>query len=360
MEIFTRCSSRLSRRMFLGSALATGAAAFAPRSVWAEMGEIPPDLRTPYKFNRLVVAASHQPGAFDSESVDAPFVFRHGRRFYMTYIGFDGQGYQTGLASSRDLVTWNKEGLILPRDPQNPVTRYNVALTWILRENNVFSSGKLKKVNGRYLGTYHAYPQPGYEEGPAVIGLASSADLHHWDVQPPCLFPQDGAPWEHAGLYKACLFETGGDYYLFYNAKDQPHHWREQSGFATSQDLKTWVRFEGNPVVRNGGLGSPDERFASDPCVLRYRHEWAIFYYSLDAKGVARDLLALSNNLHEARKCDGYLVDVGPRGSVDSTYAHKPSIISHKGVLYHFYCAVSKQFGRGISVATSHPFKTGT
>lgn len=222
MEIFTRCSSRLSRRQFLGSALATGAAAFAPRRARAEMGEIPPDLRTPYKFNRLVVAASHQPGAFDSESVDAPFVFRHGRRFYMTYIGFDGQGYQTGLASSRDLVTWNKEGLILPRDPQNPVTRYNVALTWILRENNVFSSGKLKKVNGRYLGTYHAYPQPGYEEGPAVIGLASSADLHHWDVQPPCLFPQDGAPWSTPGSTRPACSRRAGTIICFITPRTSP------------------------------------------------------------------------------------------------------------------------------------------
>jgi predicted GH43/DUF377 family glycosyl hydrolase len=270
-------------------------------------------------------------------------------------VGFDGEGYQTGLASSEDLKAWKKEGVIIKRDPQRAVTRYNVALTWILRQNDVFSAGELKKVGGRYVGAYHAYPNAGLEEGPAVIGLATSTDLRHWEVEEPCLHPEDGAPWEHAGLYKACLFEADSTYYLFYNAKNQPAQWHEQTGFATSKDLKTWVRFEGNPVLRNGPPGSPDERFASDPCVLRYGNQWAIFYYGLDGKGVARDLLALSSNLREAEKRGGYLVDVGPPGSVDSTYAHKPSVIFQDGVLYHFYCTVSKEFGRGISVATSHP-----
>jgi len=353
MPKFTDIASTLSRRQLLG---ALGSAATLPIATRLAAGQpqpVPEDLRTPYKLDRLVIGPSNRKGEFDSESADVPFVFRQDGRFYMTYVGFDGEGYQTGLASSEDLKTWKKEGLILGRNPQDPVTRYNVALTWILRENDVFSAGELKKVDGRFLGTYHAYPRSGLEEGPAVIGLATSADLRRWTVEPPCLRPEDGAPWEHAGLYKACLFETGGVYYLYYNAKNQPEQWHEQTGFATSGNLKEWVRFAGNPVLRNGPPGSADERFASDPCVLRYRKQWALFYYGLDDKGVARDLLALSPDLRQASKCGGYLIDVGPRGSVDSIYAHKPSVIFHQGVLYQFYCAVSKEFGRGIGLATS-------
>jgi predicted GH43/DUF377 family glycosyl hydrolase len=316
---------------------------------------IPDALRTPYKLNRLVVAASKEADAFDAQSADVPFVFCHGHRFYMTYVGFDGEGYQTGLASSSDLINWRKEGLILRRDPKSPVTRYNAALTWILRENDVFSPGRLKKVHGRYLGTYHAYPKPGLEEGAAVIGLCWSKDLFHWELEAPCLRPEDGQPWEHAGLYKACLFEYGGTYYLFYNAKDRAMNWQEQTGFASSVDLKNWVRFSGNPVLRNGPPGSPDERFASDPCVLRYGDQWAVFYYGLDARGVARDFVALAHDFRQVTKCEGFLIDVGPAGSVDSTYAHKPSLVFRHGALYHFYCAVSPEYGRGISVATSRP-----
>jgi sucrose-6-phosphate hydrolase SacC (GH32 family) len=309
----------------------------------------------------LVLSASDAPSAFDRISVDCPFVFRHRGRFWMTYVAFDGTGYQTGLASSSDLVAWRKEGCILRRDPSSPVTRYNIALNWIVRENDVRSAGRLRKIRGRYLGVYHAYPNEGYEQGPAVIGLCWSADLFHWALDPPCLRPEDGADWERGGLYKPCLLEHRNTYYLFYNAKNNlPARWHEQTGVATSTDLKNWTRYEQNPVVRNGPPGSPDERFASDPCVLRDGGRWAIFYFGLDAKGVARDLLALSPDLFHASKCDEILVDVGPKGSIDSSYAHKPSLISHAGSLYHFYCSVSRSGGReirGISVACSRPWQ---
>ncbi len=316
---------------------------------------IPDDLKTPYKTNRLVIAPSKEPGAFDEKGADAPLVFRSGHSFYMTYIGFDGQGYQTGLASSSNLLDWKKEGVIIRRDPENPVARYNLAMTWILRENGVFSPGNLKKVGGRFLGIYHAYPKPGYEEGPAVIGLCWSPDLKTWELEKPFLRPEIGQPWERGGLYKACILEFQGTYYVYYNAKTSGARWREQTGFVSSKDLNSWTRFGDNPVIRNGPKGSVDEIFASDPCVLQYADGWAIFYYSLDAKGVARDLLALSPDLRRATKCQGVLIDVGPRGSVDSTYAHKPSVFFHDGVLYHYYCAVSPESGRGISVAASKP-----
>ena len=75
------------------------------------------DYRTPHKINRLVVAPSYRMGDFDSHAVDAPFLFLHEGRYFMTYIGWDRTGYRTGLASSTDLEHWRKEGLILDRGP---------------------------------------------------------------------------------------------------------------------------------------------------------------------------------------------------------------------------------------------------
>jgi hypothetical protein len=52
------------------------------------------------------------------------------------------------------------------------------------------------------------------------------------------------------------------------------------------------------------------------------------------------------------------LIDTGAPGAIDETFAHKPSVITHQGVLYHFYCAVSGQYPnevRGIAVARSNP-----
>ena len=340
----------MTRRCLLaaaGTALLTAAGRDAP-------------YRTPYKYGKLVLAASPEAGAFDSRSVDCPFVFHHDGKFYMTYVGWDGTGYQTGLASSANLVDWKKEGCILRRDPSSPVTRYNIAMNWIVRQNEMRSAGELKRVRGRFLGAYHAYPSAGYEQGPAVIGLCWSDDLMHWEIDAPCLHPDDGAAWENGGLYKPCLLEYRGTYYLFYNAKTQGRGWREQTGVATSTDLKTWNRYPGNPIIPNGPAGSWDERFASDPCVLLDGRTWAFFYYSLDRKGKARDLLALGSDPFHAAKVNEILIDVGPPGSVDSTYAHKPGVVWHDGALYHFYCAVSGKWPdevRGISVARSRPWQ---
>jgi predicted GH43/DUF377 family glycosyl hydrolase len=345
----------MTRRTLLGGLIAAGRMRAADDAA---------RYRTPFKYGKLVLAASLDASAFDSRSVDCPFVFYDHGRFWMTYVGFDGTGYQTGLASSSDLVTWTKEGCILRRDPASPVTRYNIAMNWIVRQNELRSRGELKKIRGRYLGVYHAYPNAGYEAGAAVIGLCWSSDLRNWQIETPCLRPEEGADWESGGLYKPCLVEERGTFYLFYNAKtktrprEQGGGWIEQTGVATSRDLVTWTRYEKDPLIPVGPAGSWDERFASDPCVLIDGNRWVFFYYGL-GQGKARDFLALGESPFTPRKVNEILIDTGPPGSVDETYAHKPSVVWDRGALYHFYCAVSGRYPRevrGISVARSVAF----
>ncbi len=314
-----------------------------PRQVETTTEDLLRHLRTPHKFPELVLEAAYNEDEFDALATDCAFIFRHKRRYYMTYIGFDGVGYRTGLASSTDLVRWEKEGMILDRGEAGSVTEFNAALTWIVRENDLFGDGKLKKFDARYLGTYHAYPQAGYETGPAAIGLCSSADFRKWRVKDPFLRASDpdAGAWERGGLYKSCLVEHAGKYYLFYNAKTEGAPWTEQTGLATSKDLKTWKRHEANPVIPVGPKGGFDDVFCSDPCVLRYGNTWVMFYYTLSSDGRARDTVAFSDDLLDWRKSNEILIDVGPPGSIDSTYAHKPAIFTKDGILYHYYCAVS-------------------
>jgi len=92
-----------------------------------------------------------------------------------------------------------------------------------------------------------------------------------------------------------------------------------------------------------------------------------MFTFSLSSDGHARDTVAFSEDLETWHKATRPLVDVGPRGSVDERYAHKPSMFATNGALYHFYTAVapnpSGRLGevntheiRGISVVASCPF----
>jgi len=303
----------------------------------------PATVRTPHKHGKLVVPPSFDDGAFDSHATDCPFLFEHDGRYYMTYVGWDGIGYRTGLAVSRDLESWSKVGMIIDRGQAGSATHHNVAMTGLLRENDLFRPATLRKVDGRFVGTYHAYPGVGYEVGPAVIGLCYSEDLRKWEVDEPILYPDGGQAWEAGGLYKSWIMEVDGTFYLFYNAKNQDEKpWFEQTGFATSRDLVRWDRYPGNPVLPIGMPGQFDDIFASDPCVLRARDVWIMFYYGYSSDGHARDGYAVSEDLKTWRKSGEILIDVGPPGTLDDKYASKPAMIYGNDRLYHFYGAVTQ------------------
>ncbi len=281
-------------------------------------------------------------------------------------MGFDGHGYQTGLARSRDLLGWDKLGLLLKRGEGRAWDRANAAGTWLLCENDLAQPRTLHKWDGKYWMAYHSYPGEGYETGPARIGLAWTTDesLMTWQRLPePVLVPEDGAAWERAGLYKECLVHHAGVFYLFYNAKDQAQDWTEQTGVATSTDLAAWTRYPGNPVLRVSP-GRWDSRFCSDPCVVWAGDRWAMYYFGYDSRH-AQEGISFSQDLLHWNKHPEPVLRVGPPGSLDSIHAHKPAVIRLAGVLYHFYCAcrpaqpgdpavnLGDEF-RCITLATSH------
>ncbi len=130
---------------------------------------------TPYKYGHPVLVGSGVPGSFDYHAVDCPFVFRHRDRFYMMYVGFDGVGYQTALATSEDLLRWEHLSTILDRDEGSRWDSRNIAGTWILRENDLHKAPTLKKWQGKYWLTYHSYPGDGYEAGAQEEDLTLAA-----------------------------------------------------------------------------------------------------------------------------------------------------------------------------------------
>ncbi len=297
---------------------------------------------TPCKLGRPVLGPSGVPGTYNERAVDCPFVFTHNGMYYMLHVGFDGRGYQTALSTSGDLLHWSAGRVLFPRGGSGGWDGVGVAGMWILRENDLNAPPRLKKWDGKYWMVYHSYPGEGYESGPAQIGLAFTDDetLLHWTRLPePILSWRDGGAWERGGLYKGCLVEEGGVFYLFYNAKQRDRNpWNEQIGLATSRDLVHWERFDGNPVIPNGE-GAWDCRFCADPCVMRDGDRWVMFYYGYNGRH-AGDGAAFSRDLVHWEKWPEPLLTSGGPGSIDTFHAHKPSVITKDGVLCHFYCAV--------------------
>lgn len=315
---------------------------------------------TPFKYKDPVLTGSGIKGAFDEQSVDIPFVFRHQERFYMLYTGFDGKGYQSALAVSDDLKNWEPKGVILGREKESSRwDKIGAAATWIIKESdNLYDTPTLKKVDGKYWMVYHSYPSSGYEEGPAEIGLAWCEDeeLMNWHrLDNPVFSWKDGAEWESGGLYKACIIRHDEKWYMFYNAKNREPRWVEQTGAAVSEDLLHWKRLAEEPLLKIT-KDAWDGRFVSDPYIVKDEDIWLNYYFGHNV-GHAQEGLALSENLTDWIKMEKPIITHGEVGEIDETHAHKASIFYYEGVLYHFYCA-ARPFKEGDRTKIYEEFRT--
>lgn len=324
---------------------------------------------TPYKYKKSII--SPKENSFSSKGVDCPFLFRHNGKFYMMHIGFDGIGYQTALCTSDDLIHWQEEGVILKRGCHKEWDKVGMAGVWILKDCDLYGTNELIKVDGKYWLFYHSYPNEGYENGAAKVGLAYTEDenLLDWNfVDEPIFVPCDDGTWDSGGLYKTSVIRYDDKYYMFYNAKDMVNGpWKEQTGVAVSTDMLHWERYENNPLLPTKE-GTWMDKFVSDPCITYDSKNklWALFFFAYDSHH-AREGVATGKDFFNLQVYDKPIIDVGKHGEIDSTHAHKPGIIYHNGALWHFYCSVRptatgderKSFGseyRCITVARSTPF----
>jgi len=131
--------------------------------------------------------------------------------------------------------------------------------------------------------------------------------------------------------------------------------WVEQIGLATSEDLLTWKRYAGNPVVRVKTCDY-DDRFIGDGKVFRDNDHWVMFYVGV-GKGGAHIMAAFSLDLlHWTTHPEPLYRAGGHPYGLDAQYAHKISLVYNprNGIFYLYYCACGNK-GRGIGLITSEP-----
>jgi predicted GH43/DUF377 family glycosyl hydrolase len=317
----------------------------APREVMERVYE---QVKTPYKYG---VILKDENGA----KLDCPSVFRHGDRWYMMYIRFDGTGYETLLAESADLLRWK---------PLSKILRFRDG-TWDARQAGGYvalqdhvwgGSYRLGMHDGKHWLSYLGGALAGYETDPLSIGMAwtldPSAPVEWTRLDEPVLSRDqaDVREFESVTLYKSNIIHDkartlGYPFVMFYNGKRAGGH--ESIGMAVSNDMRHWIRFGKGPVIDNG------RGISGDPQIVRMDDVWVMHYFGAFWKPRAFDTFACSYDLVHWTKWDGpHLIE--PSEPWDQTYAHKPWVIRHEGIVYHFYCAVGDQ-GRVIALATSRP-----
>jgi predicted GH43/DUF377 family glycosyl hydrolase len=128
---------------------------------------------------------------------------------------------------------------------------------------------------------------------------------------------------------------------------------------ATSADLLSWTRYEGNPVVRNRA-GGYDAQFCSDGKVFRDGDHWVMLYFGV-GRGGAHIMVAFSRDLlHWTAHPEPLYKAGGNPSGLDKQYAHKVALVFNPKdeTFYMFYNAVPGKKGvitggRGIGLITS-------
>ncbi|MGC8667145.1 MAG: hypothetical protein ACP5VE_03380 [Chthonomonadales bacterium] len=301
------------------------------------------------------------PGFEDFKSPDCPCVYQvPGKpdRWYMSFIAFNGKGYNSFVAESRDLIHWEHPRLAMGFGPPGSFDHGGAVLgAYLYQSYDIRAPRLLKQRDGKFWSLYGAYPrQGGYELRPGFQGVASSEDGLKWRrarSQPILsVFDADAGEWERSCIYQPWLVEAGGRFFDFYNAAQGSV---EQTGVAFSKDLFLWDRFPGNPVVRvvPGGYNS---EFASDPKVFRDGDHWVMFFFGV-GRGGAHIMAAFSRDLiHWTVDPEPLYKAGGHPGGLDAQYAHKVSLVYNRAnrTFYLYYCAVGVQ-GRCIGLLTSRP-----
>jgi len=166
----------------------------------------------------------------------------------------------------------------------------------------------------------------------------------------------DVRPFEKVTLYKSNIIwdkakTLGAPFVMFYNGKIKGAY--EKIGMAVSDDMVKWKRYGADAVVAHG----EDKQYGitGDPQVVKMGDLWVMFYFGAFWRPGAFDTFACSTDLVNWTKWTGPDL-VHSSEPWDKTFAHKPWIVKHDGVVYHFYCAVGDQ-GRVIGLATSKDLK---
>ena len=333
-----------------------------------EMRKVYEEVRTPYKYGLVIAPQTN------NKKYDCPTVFREGDSWYMTYVcyngngGTDGRGYETWLAKSEDLLHWQTLGRILAFGDHG----------WDMNQRGGFpalidydwgGNYNINKFKGRYWLTYIGGEGTGYEavNAPLSIGLASTSEnistAHLWDTydSPILSYKEKNAQWwEKMTQYKSTVYQVdkkkfGYQFMMYYNAggKDATHPKGERIGVAFSNDMKKWKRYKYNPIFAHDSDGT----ITGDAQIVKMGDLYVMFYFSAfnpTREYNAYNTFATSRDMINWYDWEGEDLII-PSKPYDEMFAHKSYVVKHKGVVYHFYCAVNKAGQRGIAVATSKP-----
>lgn len=198
-------------------------------------------------------------GGWDSKDVLNPSVVRGPSGLLNFYSGFDGRTWRTGVAESRDGLSWSKRPSVLEPDSKGWEGDY------------IAANGSAILHQGRYWYWYQAGPKPSPR-----IGLARW-DGSDWAREAgPVLDLGPYASWDERAVGDPYVIRIGSGFYMYYLGQDRAR--RQRLGVARSTDGINWRKLRANPILELGEPGSFDENGLGEPAVwMSHGFYWMLY-----------------------------------------------------------------------------------
>ena len=323
------------------------------------MEQVYEEVKTPFKYGIVLSAPD------STKMADNPTIFQMNGQWYMTYIIFDGRGYETWIAESNDLLHWDVKGKIMSftKDSWDANQKAGYPSLIDIRWGGSYQP---MKYEDRYWVSYLGGSVKGYEAGQLGVGMAFTKDLSSTEeltrlTQPVLSASDSAARWyDNKTIFKSSIIydadkKTGHPFVMYYNAAGKETNGKpsfESIAMAVSDDMQKWERSGNIPVITKG------RGICGDAQIVKKGKLYILFYFGYnweEGNSAAFDRFACSYDLIHWTPWEGKNL-IEPSEKYDQQYAHKPWVIKWKGVVYHFYNAVGEN-GRVIALATSKNLK---
>jgi len=248
-----------------------------------------------------------------------------------------------GLAISTNTKTWK-------RYSSNPVlSPSDAGKDW---DSDLVCHSTVIKHNKKFYMFYDGSPKKAWKE---AIGIATSDDLLSWQKLKENPVLRNGSYWWDSHHVSRCsVMKAKNVFYMFYAGHDGVC---ERIGIAKSRDLITWKKLSRKPILDLGKVGEWDDRFVSDPKVIRVGNYYLMSYTGLKEPNseISKTLanshfthakggvgIAYSKNLINWKKfSQNPILESGKKGSWDQDEASRADFVKTGGKFYLFYTGVN-------------------
>ena len=236
----------ITNKIVLATIILTGAAGqgFAvPPATYVD-GRPQATLRLEAQDQGVILKHGGGPGGCDVLGAREAIVFADQGTFYLHYDGAGPKGWLASLATSKDLVHWEKHGPILDLGQPGSPDSASASAPWVIHEG--------KWWHMFYLGTPNVTPAPEFIPSAPYLTLKarSRSPAGPWEKQYTAVpFTTQPGTYYSATAAPGCIVKHHGEFLMFFSPSSMAPGFKRTLGIARAKDLDGPWKVSAEPIL---------------------------------------------------------------------------------------------------------------